>query len=107
MSDSTSVENFKVMVFRSLDAAARDFEALKAKVDDLRLERAKDSVKIASAELDAERIRKLEAAKIDPERIRDLEQKVTRLDARSAIIGALTGAAAGIVIPLAVRYFTH
>ncbi len=95
------------MVFRSLDAAARDFAALALKVDELRLEQAKDSVKISSAGADAERIRKLEVAMVSPERMRALEEKVTQLQARAAIIGALTGAAAGILIPLAVKYFTH
>lgn len=107
VSDSTAVENFKVMVFRSLDAAAREYTELARKVDELRLAQAKDSVIITNAGIDAERIRKLEAAAIQPERMRDLEQKVTRLEVRSAIIGAITGGAAAILIPLAVKFFTH
>src|ERR1700727_1673279 len=107
VSDSTAVENFKVMVFRSLDAASRDFAELSRKVDELRLAQAKDSVIITNAGVEAERVRKLEAAAIDPERVRDLETKVTRLEVRSAIIGAITGGAAAILIPLAVKFFTH
>ena len=95
------------MVFRSLDAASRDFAELSRKVDELRLAQAKDSVIITNAGVEAERVRKLEAAAIDPERVRDLETKVTRLEVRSAIIGAITGGAAAILIPLAVKFFTH
>lgn len=95
------------MVFRSLDAASRDFAALALKVDELRLEQAKDSVKISNAGADAERIRKLEVAMVSPERMRELERIVTQLQARAAIMGGLAGAAAGILIPLAVKYFTH
>ena len=107
MPDSTAVADFKMHVFRALDAAAREYASLKQTLDDLRLDQARDSVKINAAVADGERIRKLEAAMIDPERMRSLEAKVTRLDARSAIIGAITGAAAGILIPLAVKYFAR
>lgn len=107
MPDSTGVENFKVGVFRALDAAAREYAELARKVDELRLAQAKDSVVLINASVDAERIRKLEAAIIAPERMRDLETKVTRLEVRSAIIGAIAGGGAAILIPLAVKYFAH
>jgi hypothetical protein len=104
MPESTAAENFKVAVFRSLDASARDFEALRNKVDELRLEQAKDSVKISTAGQDGERIRVLEHAKVEPERLRNLEEKVTRLDVRSGIIGALGGALAGAALPPLFRF---
>lgn len=91
MPDSTAVENFRVMIFRALDAAAREYTELARKVDELRLAQAKDSVVITNASVDAERIRKLEAAAITPERMRQLEDKVTRLVVLSGIIGALAG----------------
>lgn len=91
VADSTAVENFRVMMFRALDAAAREYTELARKVDELRLAQAKDSVIITNAGVDAERVRKLEAAAITPERMRALEEKVTRLDVRSGIIGAAAG----------------
>jgi hypothetical protein len=104
MPESTASETFKVAVFRSLDASAREFEALRNKVDELRLEQARDSVKISSAGQDGERIRLLEHAKVEPERLRTLEDKVTRLDVRSGIIGALGGAIAGAALPPLFRF---
>jgi hypothetical protein len=104
MPESTAAENFKVAVFRSLDASAREYEALRNRVDELRLEQARNSVKISSAGQDGERIRVLEHAKVEPERLRTLEDKVTRLDVRSGIIGALGGAIAGAALPPLFRF---
>jgi hypothetical protein len=100
----SAAETFKVALFRSLDASAREFEALRAKVDDLRLGQARDSVKLESAGADAERIRALELAKVEPSRLRSLEEKVTRLDVRSGIIGALGGTLAGAALPPLLRF---
>jgi hypothetical protein len=88
---------FEDAVYRSLEAAATDFRALSTKVHELALVAAHDrGVREAEAEVGA------------PERLRVLEDKVTRLDVRSGLIGAGAGAGGAVALQLLVKFlFAH
>lgn len=104
MPDSTAAETFKMAVFRAMDAAATEMRELSRKVDAVTAEQAHAKGAASAVAGDSERIRQLELAKIDPARMRDLEQKVTRLDVRSGIIGAGAGLVGGAIVQAAMRY---
>lgn len=105
MPNSTAVENFQVMVFRSLDAAARESAAQAERLRQVEVIVARDSGARDASAIAPSRIAALELAAIAPERMRLLEEKVTRLDVRSGIIGAAGGALAGAALEAAVRFF--
>ena len=94
MPESSGAENFKVMLFRSLDTAAREAEKRDKRILDL--------------EAAVNRAIGAAAAESNPERMRVLEEKVTRLDVRSGMIGAAGGAIAGATLPAVFRFlFAH
>jgi hypothetical protein len=105
MPNSTAAETFQVAVFRSLDAAARDALADRERLRQIEIIIARDSGARDASAIAPARIAALELAKIEPERMRTLEDKVTRLDVRSGMIGAGGGIVAAAVIEIAIRFF--
>lgn len=91
MANSTAAENFQVSVFRSLDAAARE-----ASLRDARISALETALARAAGVA--------EGAGLTPERIRTIEEKVTRLDVRSGMIGAAGGLIAGVALQAAIRF---
>lgn len=108
MPNSTAVENFQVHVFRSLDAAAREAERRDKRIEELERIVAHEAGAREASPVTPARILALELAKVEPERLRVLEDKVTRLDVRSGIIGAAGGVLAGAALPALIRFlFAH
>lgn len=79
------------MVLRAFDALNAENKARDERTRQIELIVARDSGARDASAIAPARIAALELAKVEPERLRLLEEKVTRLDVRSGIIGAAAG----------------
>jgi hypothetical protein len=89
--NSTAVEQFQTMTLRAFDALERENRGRDERIRQVEIIVARDSGARDASAIAPARIAALEAAVIAPERMRMLEEKVTRLDVRSGIIGAAAG----------------
>lgn len=104
MPSSTAVQQFQALVLRAFDTLSSENEKRDERIRELELSLAHaGGVREAEGRL-PERLQALELAKVEPVRFRALEDKVTRLDIRSGMIGAAAGTIAGVAIPYILKY---
>lgn len=108
MPDSTAAHDFKLSVLRAFDAASREAAEDRERVRKIELALERTAGAAEASAITPKRIAELEAAAIAPERMRELETKVTQLQVRSGIIGAIAGIIATGVVQAALKWlFAH